>query len=107
MHRILKETLDKRSVKYQSGRIVSIDALLLEDDAMILDFQKLGFCAIDLETAVFYALGLKLGLNVAAIHIVTDNPVTRKIDPEKVHEASFVEQIQIALETLQSYAIGC
>jgi purine-nucleoside phosphorylase len=101
LNQIIRDILHERSAKYEHGPIISIDALLVEDDAMVEDYMQKGFCAIDLETACFYALGSRLGLNVAAIHIVTDNPVAKKIDPEKFHEASFVEQIQIALEALR------
>ncbi len=100
MLQLLVGVLDEHSVKFECGPIISIDALLLEDDVMVQDYRRKGFCAIDLETAIFYALGLKLGLNVAAIHIVTDNLVAKMIDPEKFHEASFIEQIQASLEAL-------
>jgi purine-nucleoside phosphorylase len=76
--------------------------MMLETDDMVQDFQKQGFSCVDLETACFYALGLKLGLNVAAIHIVTDNPVKKMIDQEKFHEASFTEQIHTALRSFNN-----
>ena len=91
---VLCETLRERHAKFKQGVIVSIDVLLLEDDALIEHYKKKGFCAIDLETACFYALGLKLGLNVSAIHIVTDNLVVKVIDPGRYHEASLSEQFK-------------
>ena len=52
----------------------SIDALMLEDDRMIEDFVERGFQAVDLETACLYSLGAHLGMQVASLHIVSDNP---------------------------------
>ena len=86
--------------KYAAGPIVSIDTPMLESDAMIIDFDKRGYCAIDLETACLYAVGTRLGLEVAAIHIVSDSPGQKEADEELHHEASFAEQVEIAINGL-------
>lgn len=69
---------------------------------MIRGFQDEGFCCVDLETACLYALARKWGLMAAAIHIVSDSPCARRIDLERVHEASFPEQVAAALTALHS-----
>ena len=94
--------LDRQEAKYTVGSIVSIDALMLENDAMIEDFVRKRYCAVDLETACLYALGAKLGLNVASIHIVSDSPGQKLIDRHLHHEASFPEQIKVAIDGLTS-----
>jgi uridine phosphorylase len=96
----LAEALSESRAKSQAGPIVSIDALMLEDDRMIQEFKEQGYLAIDLETACLYGLGAHLGLEVSSIHIVSDNPTHRLIDQERFHEASFVEQIEIASSAL-------
>ena len=91
---------DLRGAKYSVGPIVSIDTPMLEDDAMICDFQDKGYLAVDLETACLYTVGARLGLQVASFHIVSDSPGQKEDDKELVHEASFAEQIEIAIDGL-------
>lgn len=102
MTQALCDALHNRGVKYKPGPIVSIDALMLEDDKMIGDFRKQKFCCVDLETSCLYALGSKLGLNVSSIHIVSDNPSKKMIDEKRFHEGTFIEQVEIALAALGS-----
>ena len=94
---------DRREAKYVVGSIVSIDTPMLENDAMIRDFDSKGYCAIDLETSCLYAVGTRLGLQVASIHIVSDSPGQKEVDKVLHHEASFVEQVEIAIDGL----VGC
>jgi uridine phosphorylase len=96
----LTDGLEQRGAAFRIAPIVSIDALLLEDDAMIAELTAKGFRSIDLETACLYAIGERLGLPVAALHIVTDNPVRKTIDPERHHEAAFRDQISVAAAAL-------
>ena len=91
---------DLRGARYAVGPIVSIDTPMLEDDAMISDFQGKGYLAVDLETACLYAVGTRLGLQVASIHIVSDSPGQKEQDKGLRHEASFVEQVEIAIDAL-------
>jgi hypothetical protein len=63
---------------------------------MIAGFTASGLRCVDLETACLYALGERLGIAVAALHIVTDNPVRKTIDREHRHEAAFRDQILAA-----------
>jgi uridine phosphorylase len=92
----LEVRLEQRCAAFRIAPIVSIDALLLEDDAMIARLTANGLRSVDLETACLYALGERLGLPVAALHIVSDNPVRKVIDPERHHEAAFREQLLVA-----------
>ena len=91
---------DARGASYAVGPIVSIDTPMLESDAMISDFGSRGYRAIDLETACLYAVGTRLGLEVAAIHIVSDSPGQKEADDDLHHEASFAEQVEIAIDGL-------
>ena len=93
---------DFRGARYAVGPIVSIDTPMLEDDAMIGDFQYEGYLAVDLETACLYTVGTRLGLQVASIHIVSDSPGQKETDQELLHEASFAEQVEIAINALLS-----
>jgi purine-nucleoside phosphorylase len=75
---------------------------MLESDAVVADMQRQVCSFIDLETACLFALGAEQKVKMAAIHIVSDNPASKEIDPQGRHEASFGEQIQIALAVLTS-----
>ena len=94
---------DRRGARYAVGPIVSIDTPMLENDAMIRDFESNGYFAVDLETACLYVVGTRLGLQVASIHIVSDNPGQKEVDKELHHEASFVEQVEVAIDGLVGY----
>lgn len=96
----LQNLMEESGAQFQSGKIVSIDALMLEDDRMIQNFKEQGFQAVDLETACLYSLGAHLGMQVASLHIVSDNPAQKLIDHGKYHEASFAEQMKVALGAL-------
>lgn len=91
---------DSCGASYAVGSIVSIDTPMLENDAMIREFERKGFLGVDLETSCLYALGTRLGLQVASIHIVSDSPAQKEIDKNLHHEASFPEQVHIALSGL-------
>ena len=94
---------DRCGARYAVGPIVSIDTPMLENDAMIRDFERMGYLAVDLETACLYTVGTRLGLKVASIHIVSDSPAQKEVDKDLHHEASFVEQVEIAILGLVSY----
>jgi purine-nucleoside phosphorylase len=99
----LRASANERKTAHLTGSIASIDALMLEDDEMIADLQAKGFAAIDLETACLYNLAQSLDLCAGAVHIVTDNPTRKLIDRDNYHEASFSDQIQIALSALSKH----
>jgi purine-nucleoside phosphorylase len=98
----LKKHSETTRARAHGGPLASIDALMLESDEMIEDLGCESCVGVDLETACFFAIGDKLGLTVAALHIVSDNPRRKDIDEESRHEGSFPEQIRIALEVLSS-----
>ena len=93
---------DHSGARYAVGPIASIDTPMIENDAMIRDFERKGYLAVDLETACLYAVGTQLGLEVACIHIVSDSPGQKDVDKDLRHEASFVEQVEIAIHGLMS-----
>jgi uridine phosphorylase len=84
------------------GTIVSIDALMLETREQIEEWHAAGYSAVDLETACLFGLGVKLGLDCAALHIVSDNPFRGDADRERRHRASLSGQVRLALESLGS-----
>ena len=96
----LCSTLDCYSAKYTEGSIVSIDTLMLENDAMVESFARDGYYAVDLETACLYTVAKRMGVQATSIHIVSDSPRRKDIDKQLRHEASFLEQIEIALRAL-------
>ena len=96
----LKKAVDESGAQSRSGNVVSIDALLLEDDRMIGDFVARGCHAVDLETACLYSLGAHLGIRVAGLHIVSDHPAGKLVDRARVHEAVFAEQVTLAVAAL-------
>ena len=52
------------------------------------------------QPACVFSLASGTGVRTAAIHIVCDNPARKDIDDTCRHEASFVEQVQVAVDVL-------
>jgi purine-nucleoside phosphorylase len=92
--------MEARKARCHRGSLASIDALMLEDDRMITGLRSNGCAFIDLETTCLFALAKAPNVSAAALHIVTDNPTCKEIDPTGSHEASFDEQIRVALSVL-------
>jgi uridine phosphorylase len=103
--RLTQSILDlaqQRSAPCESGTIASIDAILLEDDALIARCARRGISALDLETGCLFAVASKLGLAAAAVHLVSDNAAQQDIDLEGSHMLGFRTQLNIAIEALLS-----
>lgn len=79
---------------------MSIDALMLENTAQIEGWHAQGYDAVDLETACLYTVGDRLGLECAALHIVSDHPFRRDTASAAGHMASLDDQLRIALDAL-------
>ena len=92
----------ERGVPASSGRIASIDAIMLESDEMLADLRGRGAAAVDLETGCLFALAGRLGVSVAAMHIVSDNAAAGDIDERGRHMLGADSQIGVALGVLAS-----
>jgi len=89
-----------RNVPCSAGTVASIDAIMLEDDAMLEGYRRQGASAIDMETGCLFALARHLGMRAAAVHIVSDNAADREIDDEGRHMLSLRTQLEVALAAL-------
>jgi purine-nucleoside phosphorylase len=98
-HAVL-DSAKANDVASSTGTIASIDAIMLEDDAMLDHYRQRGASAIDMETGCLFALAQRLGLRAAAVHIVSDNAANRDIDPEGKHVLSIRTQLQAATAAL-------
>ncbi|MBM4049938.1 MAG: hypothetical protein FJ279_32985 [Planctomycetes bacterium] len=96
----LEKTARAAGVGLSRGTVVSIDALMLECSAWVAEWRAAGYGAVDLETACLFGLGEKLGLECAALHIVSDSPYRSDTDREARHMASLDDQLRIALESM-------
>jgi purine-nucleoside phosphorylase len=73
----VKEAALDYNVNYHLGRLFTIPGVSLENDDFLREIINNGCIAIDMETAPFYAACQIHGFNSAAIHWVTDLPLTR------------------------------
>jgi nucleoside phosphorylase len=64
-------------VRAHSGRIFTIPGVSLESEALLDDLLGNGCIAIDMETSQFYAACHEWEFDSAAVHWVTDLPLTR------------------------------
>jgi len=75
-HAVIK-VVQEYKVKSHTGRIFTIPGVSLENSDFLKEIVNSGCIAIDMETAQFYAACTRYNFNSAAIHWVTDLPLTR------------------------------
>ena len=81
-------------------RTYSSDDILLEDSNLINTLYRTGIHGIDMECGALYSLGQYFNLSVAAMLVVSDNPLTgKRADYSKVDQ-SMKSTISLALNAL-------
>jgi purine-nucleoside phosphorylase len=75
----VRDATKRFNINYHRGRIFTIPGVSLENDDLLRDAIDHGCIAIDMETAPFYAACQRYGFNSAAIHWVTDLPLSRNL----------------------------
>lgn len=73
----VREVAQEYGVKSHRGRLFTTPGVSLENDEFLREIVRNGSIAIDMETAQFYAACQKYGFKSAAVHWVTDLPLTR------------------------------
>lgn len=110
MLRALAETLDEvktgTDIGVHFGPIYTTDAFAAETLEFLEEWKGKNLLGIEMETSVVYTIATLYGIKAAALHIVSDNPVTKKsfFDPlteeEKKRRKECEELLMESLERL-------
>lgn len=73
----VREVAQEYRVNSYRGRLFTTPGVSLENDEFLREIVRNGCIAIDMETAQFYAACQQYGFKSAAVHWVTDLPLTR------------------------------
>lgn len=74
---VIREVAKEYKVNSHRGRLFTTPGVSLENDEFLREIVENGCIAIDMETAQFYAACQQYGFKSAAVHWVTDLPLTR------------------------------
>jgi len=87
---ILEETFSKLGVQVHYGVIYTTDSFAAETREFLEKLQKRNIIGIEMETSAIFTLANLQGMNVMAIHIVSDNPMVGKplVEPLSPDDAS-------------------
>lgn len=96
----LEDALDAADLSWTAGRMATIDAILLEDDALVTALAARGCAALDMETACLYAVCQRLGIAVSSVHLVSDSPYLRDVNPAGLHLAAYPQGLAVAARAL-------
>jgi uridine phosphorylase len=99
---LLESAIAATGARWSAGRIATIDAIVLEDDAMVAKLGALGCHALEMETAAIYTVARRVGIAATSFHIVSDNPFLRETLPSGSHIANYAEGVEIAAGLLTS-----
>lgn len=98
----LERALDAEGISWTAGRMATIDAIMLEDDAMVETLGAAGCAALDMETACLYAVCQRLGLAASSVHLVSDSPFLGDVNPAGLHLAAYPQGLAVAARALLS-----
>ena len=93
------ETAEAKGIKPHVGAIVSSDLFYDENENWRL-WQKYGAIALEMEAAELYTLAKKYGRKALAILTVSDNVLTHEETTAEERQTSFVQMMEVALDTV-------
>jgi len=75
---VLDELLKGEEIKTHYGAIYTTDSFASETDEFLERWRSRRLIGIEMETSAIYTIARLLGIKAAAIHLVSDNPITGK-----------------------------
>jgi purine-nucleoside phosphorylase len=99
---LLKKAYDvaqQKNIQVTVGSILSSDTFYADIPDWWRIWADFGTLAVEMETAALYTLAAKFKVNALSILTVSDNIVTGQLSSAETREKSFMQMIEIALET--------
>lgn len=75
---ILDEVREETDIGVHFGPIYTTDAFAAETEEFLEEWKGKNLLGIEMETSVVYTIATLYGMKAAALHVVSDNPVTKK-----------------------------
>jgi purine-nucleoside phosphorylase len=85
-------------VDIKVGSLLSSDTFY-DDSSSLIDWQKMGVLAVEMEAASLYMNASRAGKNALAICTISDCPFTGESCSSQERETSFTQMMEIALKT--------
>ncbi|WP_256202490.1 phosphorylase family protein [Sulfuracidifex tepidarius] len=98
----LSDRLNKSGIKSVTGAMFTSDSIHSHDEKMFQKWKSLNHLAIDLEGAGLYFEGVRLGINVASVHLIYRNVVTKNSMNKEDISKSEKEIAKVILDTITS-----
>lgn len=96
------EAAEEKKIPYHVGNLLTSDLFYSPEKPAAggLDFAKMGVLAAEMETAALYANAALAGVDALTICTISDSMVTGESTTAKERETSFLDMVQVALNTL-------
>ena len=93
------EIAEKKAVPHHIGALLSSDVFYNDDPGVTAGWQKMGVLAVEMEAAALYMNAARLGKRALAICTISDSLVTGEALDSDARRTSFLDMMEIALET--------
>lgn len=96
------EAAEKHGLSFHVGNVLTSDMFYspVKKEKTVPDFADMGVLAAEMETAALYANAALAGADALTICTVSDSMVTGETTTAEERETSFLDMVQVALETL-------
>jgi len=102
---IAEETFSKLGINVHFGIIYTTDSFAAETRQFLENLQKRNIIGIEMETSAIFTIANLQGMNVIAIHVVSDNPIVGKSLVETLSPDDTSRQ-KTATKTLQDIILN-
>lgn len=93
------EIAEKKAVPHHIGALLSSDVFYNDDPGVTAGWQKMGVLAVEMEAAALYMNAARLSKRALAICTISDSLVTGEALDSDARRTSFLDMMEIALET--------
>lgn len=94
LSKLLIEVLNKENIKFNKGRIWTIDAIFRELNTKVEEYSKQGILSVEMETSAMYAVGKFRGMEISNILVVSDE-LFGEWNPHFVGSSHIVDSLNI------------
>lgn len=94
------DTANNLGINVHVGNVLSSDVFYNDSKDVDLLWKKMGILGVEMEAAALYMNAARLGVNALCILTVSDNIITHEETTAEERQNSFLNMIEISLETI-------
>ncbi|WP_340073567.1 purine-nucleoside phosphorylase [Leptobacterium sp. I13] len=94
------QVAENKNIPIKAGNVLTSDTFYQDDPNYYKKWAEYGVLCVEMETAGLYTIAAKHGVQALAILTISDSLVSKEHTTPEERETTFIEMIQIALETL-------